>query len=84
VVAKLMAVCAVLLLLGGAVQAADYHATPATAAAIELDDRPVDIVVPIEPVLALPIRHGISIEMPRITQLITYVFASRMDRPPRN
>ena len=81
-----MAVCVALFLLGGAVQASGFHA--ASTAAVELsvsaDDSPCDIVVPLEPTFELPLRHGIQIEMPPITQLITYTFAPRMDRPPRN
>ena len=72
-----------LFLVGGVAQAADLS-IGATADSVELVGSPADIVVPHEPEVVLPIRHGVSIEMPPITQLITYVFASRMDRPPRN
>ncbi|HET9988020.1 MAG TPA: hypothetical protein VFQ65_05865 [Kofleriaceae bacterium] len=82
-VAKLMAVCMALFLVGGAAQAAGYSVA-APAAAVELTDTPADIIVPVEPVLLPLIRHGLTIEMPPITQLITYTFAPRMDRPPRN
>jgi hypothetical protein len=85
-VAKLMAVCMALFLLGGTVQAAGFHA-PSTAA-VELsvapDDAPADVVVPLEPAFELPLRDLLPIEMPPVTQLITYAFAPRMDRPPRN
>jgi hypothetical protein len=84
--AKLIAVCVALFLLGGAVQAAGFHA-PSTAAvelSVSADEAPADVVVTVEPTLELPVRHGIQIEMPPITQLITYTFAPRMDRPPRN
>jgi len=72
-----------LFLIGGVARAADLSVT-APAASVELVDAPAVIVVPREPVVVPPIRHGMSIEMPPITQLITYTFAPRMDRPPRN
>ena len=84
-VAKLIALCVALFLLGGTVQAATTHvdAVP-TVTMLDLDATPDDFVVAVEPVLAPPIDHGIAIEMPPITQLIAYAFAPRMDRPPRN
>jgi hypothetical protein len=86
VVAKLMAVCVALFLLGGAVQAANLHAASAIAVelSVDLDDPPAEVIVPVEPIVAPPLRHGTLIEMPPITQLLTYAFAPRMDRPPRN
>jgi hypothetical protein len=89
VVAKLMAVCMALILFGGVVQAARFHVASTAAVELSVDpgdpgDRPADVVVPVEPIVAPPLGHGIAIEMPPITQLITYRFAPRMDRPPRN
>ena len=72
-----------LFLIGGVAQAADLS-VGTSAASVELVDTPTNIVVPHEPEVVPPLRHGVSIEMPPITQLITYVFAPRMDRPPRN
>lgn len=85
-VAKLIALCVALFLLGGTVQAANAHvdAAAATVTMLDLDTTQDDFVVKAEPVLAPPIDHGIAIEMPPITQLIAYAFAPRMDRPPRN
>jgi hypothetical protein len=85
VVAKLIAVCMALILFGGVVQAADVHVASATAVelSVGLDDAPA-VIVSVEPILAPLLRHGITIEMPPITQLITYLFAPRMERPPRN
>ena len=82
-VVRLLALCMALFLVGGIANAAEVS-VGATAASVELVDTPADIIVPHEPEISAPIRHGISIEMPPITQLITYSFAPRMDRPPRN
>lgn len=81
-----MAVCVALILLGGAVQAADFHVASATAVelSVDFDDAPADVIVPIEPIVVPPLGHAILIDMPPVTQLITYAFAPRMDRPPRN
>ena len=81
-----MAVCVTLFLLGGSVRAdgVDGPSTAAVELSVELADAPVDVVVPIEPTFELPLRHVVPIEMPPVTQLITYAFAPRMDRPPRN
>lgn len=83
VVVRLLAICIALFLVGGAAHAAD-PSIGASPASVELVDAPVDLLVPREPELVPPIRQHVPIEMPAITQLITYAFAPRMDRPPRN
>lgn len=82
-VVKLIGFCMALFLVGGIAQAADLSVGASTAS-VELVDQPADIVVPHEPEAVRPIRHGVLIEMPPVTKLITYAFAPRMDRPPRN
>ncbi|MEO8554078.1 MAG: hypothetical protein ABI678_29085 [Kofleriaceae bacterium] len=81
-ISKILAICVVMLLLGGAVQAADFHV--AATATVELDDPAIDVVVPVEPVVTFaPLRHAIAIEMPGLPEPLTSGFAPRMDRPPR-
>lgn len=77
-----MAVVVALFLLGGTVQAANFHV--GSSAAVELADRSVDLVVPVAPVLTVaPIRHTITIVMPSVDDPITSSHAPRAFRPPR-
>jgi hypothetical protein len=81
VVAKVMAVVVALFLLGGTVSATNFHVATST---VELDDAPVDAVVPVQPVLAIaPIRHTITIVMPSLDEPNASAFAPRTFRPPR-
>jgi len=80
---KVLAVCVALLLLGGAVQAADFHV--ASTATVELDTPAIDLVVaPVEPVATVvPPCPAVVVVTPPPLAPITSVFAPSMDRPPR-
>ncbi len=79
-----MAVLVMLLLLGGAVQAAN-HASPPAACAIELDDgHASDIAIPVPQIRVIAIaRTTLSIVMPTVVTPIGSVVSARTFRPPR-
>ena len=80
-----MAVVVALCLLGGLTQAASFHATSTTSAAV-LDDAAADVgdVVPVEPITTVVSTHQtLTIVMPSLAPPIDSAFAPRTFRPPR-
>ncbi|HEY0255023.1 MAG TPA: hypothetical protein VGC41_26030 [Kofleriaceae bacterium] len=79
--ARIFAALIALCLVGGAVQAANFQV--ASTAAVELDDRSIDLLLPDVPVLTVaPQRHLILVEMPAIQTPVTASVPSRTFRPP--